>query len=285
MKTILKSIGLLMTLFFLSACESDSEKYYTILSKAANSSITEIETPEGFRFDMDEEAFNQELNLYNTYDDEYYHTFYDKKIGEDVYQCQIQYDFEEGKLCSHGFWIETKRMNDTTTIVGIEDVASIIRYYKELLKNEYKYYDLPKAGISWHKHVWVKDNIVIEIQYRNGNEILPIMIEFENRPVTAKIEEAKRNELEESITPTPTVDIKNSLYDGSVKQVKDYLKYTLRDPDSYESIEWSEVKRKDDGYYVRHKYRARNGFGGYVVANQLFHIDFSGNVADVQDLY
>ena len=45
------------------------------------------------------------------------------------------------------------------------------------------------------------------------------------------------------------------------------------------------VKRKDDGFYVRHKYRAKNGFGGYVVANQLFHLDFSGNVVDVKDLY
>ena len=59
----------------------------------------------------------------------------------------------------------------------------------------------------------------------------------------------------------------------------------VRDPDSYESIEWSEVKRKDDGFYVRHKYRAKNGFGGYVVTNQLFHLDFSGNVVDVKDLY
>ena len=89
-----------------------------------------------------------------------------------------------------------------------------------------------------------------------------------------------------SITSQPHADVKNSLYDGSVKQVKEFLKNGyLRDPDSYESIEWSEVKEKNDGYYVRHKYRAKNGFGGYVVANQLFHLDFSGNVVDVKDLY
>lgn len=71
-----------------------------------------------------------------------------------------------------------------------------------------------------------------------------------------------------------------------MKQVKDYLKnYYPRDPDSYESIERSEVKRGDDGFYVRHKYRAKNGFGGYVVANQVFHLDFSGNVIDVKELY
>ena len=40
--------------------------------------------------------------------------------------------------------------------------------------------------------------------------------------------------------------------------MEDYLKYSyFRDPISYESIEWSEVKRKDDSYYVRHKYREK----------------------------
>lgn len=82
-----------------------------------------------------------------------------------------------------------------------------------------------------------------------------------------------------------SVEVKNNKWNGGVKQVEDYLECTLRDPDSYESIEWSEVKQKDDGYYVRHKYRAKNGFGGYVVTNQLFHLDFNGNIVDVKDLY
>ena len=88
-----------------------------------------------------------------------------------------------------------------------------------------------------------------------------------------------------SSTPTSSVEVKNNKWNGGVKQVENYLERTLRDPDSYESIEWSEVKEKSDGYYVRHKYRAKNGFGGYVVANQLFHLDFSGNVVDVKDLF
>ena len=79
--------------------------------------------------------------------------------------------------------------------------------------------------------------------------------------------------------------MKNNKWNGGVKQGEDYLDSTLRDPDSYESIEWSEVKEKADGYYVRHKYRAKNGFGGMVVTNQLFHLDFSGNVVEVKDLY
>lgn len=88
-----------------------------------------------------------------------------------------------------------------------------------------------------------------------------------------------------SSTITSSAEVKNNKWNGGVKQVENYLERTLRDPDSYESIEWSEVKEKADGYYVRHKYRAKNGFGGYVVANQLFHLDFSGNVVNVKDLY
>lgn len=282
MKTICNYCCLLLTLLGLSSCQSEDEKYFAFLDAAEHSPIIEVETPEGFSFDMDEDAFYEELNLHNSYEEDY-HTFYDKQIGKETYKCRVHYDFEEGKLCSHGFWIETKRMNDTTTIVGTEDIANIVQYYKEKLKEEYKYKEFPNAIIGWHKHVWVKDNIVFEIQYREREDFLPIMVEFENKPITEKV---KRRKYNMSITSQPHADVKNSLYDGSVKQVKEFLKNGyLRDPDSYESIEWSEVKEKNDGYYVRHKYRAKNGFGGYVVANQLFHLDFSGNVVDVKDLY
>lgn len=75
----------------------------------------------------------------------------------------------------------------------------------------------------------------------------------------------------------------NSSWDGSVRQVEIYLKSNLRDPNSYEGIEWSKVQETSDGYSVRHKYRAKNGFGGYVVANQIFYMDADGNVTNVTD--
>lgn len=85
---------------------------------------------------------------------------------------------------------------------------------------------------------------------------------------------------EDSSTSTK---VRNSAWDASVYQVENYLKNTLRDPGSYESIEWSEVQQTSDGYMVRHKYRAKNGFGGYVVANQVFYLDSNGNVTNVVD--
>ena len=79
--------------------------------------------------------------------------------------------------------------------------------------------------------------------------------------------------------------VSNSAWDASVWQVKRYLKKEyLLDPDSYEGIEWSAVNKKaNGGYYVRHKYRAKNSFGGYVIENQVFHLNAEGEVIGVDD--
>jgi hypothetical protein len=66
-----------------------------------------------------------------------------------------------------------------------------------------------------------------------------------------------------------------------VSQVEDYLKRTLKDPDSYQSIEWGKVKKTAIGYKVWHRYRAKNSFGGYVVETTEFILDSRGNVISV----
>ena len=75
--------------------------------------------------------------------------------------------------------------------------------------------------------------------------------------------------------------VRNSGYDASVRQVESYLKNNLKDPKSYESMEWSAVERTGNGgYKVRHKYRAKNSFGGYVTENKVFYLDANGNVVE-----
>ena len=76
----------------------------------------------------------------------------------------------------------------------------------------------------------------------------------------------------------PTSPVKNSQWDGSVYQVEAYLKKNLLDPDSYQGIAWGKVTPKDGGYSVYHRYRAKNGFGGYVIHEDMFFIDQQGNV-------
>ena len=68
--------------------------------------------------------------------------------------------------------------------------------------------------------------------------------------------------------------------------VRNYLRNTLRDPDSYQDIEWSQIGENAAGnLYVRHKYRAKNGFGGYVVENKIFYLDKQGNVVGSENYY
>jgi len=38
-------------------------------------------------------------------------------------------------------------------------------------------------------------------------------------------------------------------------------------------------------YWVRHKYRAKNSFGGYVIENKIFYLDEQGNVVGEKDVY
>lgn len=163
-----------------------------------------------------------------------------------------------------------------------DDINKIVGYYKSALGDECELSVLPERLITADTYLLKKGNLAITFTRSHSSGIIWIICE--NRPVSINIKEEK--DYGSSYTPaTPSAEVKNNKWNGGVKQVEDYLERTLRDPDSYESIEWSEVKEKSDGYYVRHKYRAKNGFGGYVVANQLFHLDFSGNVVDVKDLY
>ncbi len=79
--------------------------------------------------------------------------------------------------------------------------------------------------------------------------------------------------------------VANSAWDGSVHQVERYLKQNLKDPGSFEAIEWSPVvKGANDSFMVRVKYRAKNSFGGYAIEQKVFRLDASGTVTGVSDL-
>jgi len=70
----------------------------------------------------------------------------------------------------------------------------------------------------------------------------------------------------------------NSGWDGSVYQVVQYLKHHLKDPDSFDAIDWGRVDRSCAGYTVQVRYRARNSFGGMVIETREFQLDTAGNV-------
>lgn len=81
----------------------------------------------------------------------------------------------------------------------------------------------------------------------------------------------------------PILQVQNSPFDNSVPQVKKYLKTVLNDADSYESIGWGQVMKQGDNFAVYHEYRAKNAFGAYIKASQMFYLDSLGNVFNVED--
>lgn len=52
-----------------------------------------------------------------------------------------------------------------------------------------------------------------------------------------------------------------------------YLKQSLNDPDSYEPIEWGPIIKNGVIYSIRHIYRAKNVFGGYIKCDQIFFLN------------
>jgi len=83
----------------------------------------------------------------------------------------------------------------------------------------------------------------------------------------------------------PSEAVVNSPWDGSVWQVERYLKKRLKDPESFEAVEWSQVAKTSSGAYkVRCVYRAKNSFGGYVVEQILVDLDRDGNVTNAVQL-
>lgn len=119
--------------------------------------------------------------------------------------------------------------------------------------------------------------------------IIILVIAFTDTNQPAPVSDQRGADTISQASDIPT-EINNSSWDGSVFVVKRYLEKNLNDPDSYEGIEWSPVQ--DTGnqegvnfrYTVRHKYRAKNALGGYVVKNQLFYINKDGQIVDVSDI-
>ena len=131
-----------------------------------------------------------------------------------------------------------------------------------------------KDKIPSYLEYWFKENQYIEL-IRHSSSALNNSISFINAPTYKKMKKEYWDNY------GPAVEVSNSVWDGSVWQVKSWLRNNLKDPKSYEGIEWSPVQSTEDGYMVRHKYRAKNSYGGYVIKNQIFYLDKQGNVINV----
>lgn len=89
-----------------------------------------------------------------------------------------------------------------------------------------------------------------------------------------------------STSPSKKLEtVMNSAWDGSVWQAEDYIKRRLKDPESFEAIEWGQVVLVPGGtYQVRCLYRAKNSFGGFAIEQVLLELDRDGNVTNMVNL-
>jgi len=190
------------------------------------------------------------------------HNLCEIKLGENTIKCETHFSYYDNRLNN----------------LVIELNESEFQVFLSFLKNRLGEPELIYNGIGFldKRILWIKGNQEIYI----FTNILRTAVTFEDytnqKPIdTEKI--MKDYEERKNI-----VKVENSEWDNSVRQVKDYLKKNLKDPKSYESIEWSEVRKEKDYFIVRHKYRAKNSFGGYVIENQIFYINKYGNVFNVK---
>ncbi len=84
----------------------------------------------------------------------------------------------------------------------------------------------------------------------------------------------------------PVSVVHNDVLDASVRQVKQFLKKNLNDPESYDGVEWSPVSQNPHTkwFIVRHKYRAKNQYGATQIYNQIFTLDSLGTVISISDV-
>jgi len=118
---------------------------------------------------------------------------------------------------------------------------------------------------------------------------IKLIIELQEKGVAVKYKDTKytnNSSYNVKSNSDPGEKPENSLWDGSVYEVKTFLENHLKDPDSVEYIDWYKPSLKEhngDEYWgVKVKYRAKNSFGGYVVNTQLFLIK-DGNVVTYLD--
>ncbi len=161
--------------------------------------------------------------------------------------------------------------------------------FKEITSKES--YSLPTN--VWGRHYsnfWVKGSVAVELTYGWGANIT-----YYNVPSYYKqnnfytLSERLQKDMDEAVeklnakkSKVKMPKVENSPWNGSVRQVERYVKNHLKDPKSYESIEWSPVVQEGSQYRVRHRFRAKNSFGGYTVEDWEFCLDLNGNVIDVK---
>ena len=281
------------------------------IANACSSEIMIAELPIGFKFGNTKKDVNnniERLKKYGLKKVEIVAGDTDTPIWDYIYvtgdnnkyRAYIYYDFDENELYSLTFELQDEQKKYPVNLTE-EIRTKLDNDLTEHLGNGYKryHYNIKNEFFNGSRTYWIKDNMIVLMEYDHHSSTKNIKISYSDAPVYVKKEKEMNERIAESariqyekikqrkkITATSEDDksvykVYNSEWDGSVYPVKLYLNKNLKDPDSYEGIEWSPVQKTSDGYMVRHKYRSKNSFGGYVVENKIFYLNEKGHVYKV----
>lgn len=222
-----------------------------------------------FRFGMSENEFKslkdslEIVGLFESFDE--LKIFYDKNY-------QLQNNTSSNKFVKGNLrpFFENGKLSKLFIDMREPDLNKVLKIYTNLYSMPDVHY---QSDRNYNKYDWIIGNQEIEI-LDFGSFFHIYHFDY----TSVSLEELKRRK--EEINRRAYVG--NDEYNGSVKQVVTYLKENLNDPRSYESISWSKVMHKDNYYLVRHKYRAKNSLGGYVIENKLFYIDLYGKIYKIE---
>lgn len=299
-KTSTSIMLLLITLGLLFSCSSKQEEVmkkvnYTweLINQSRNSEILYTEIPLGFKLNSTGKEYQVVINqLVNGNDQE----------ESSLTSVTTDYFGWKQKIWISNFHYFSDPNTETDTISSITFIFDSLKYesdskiriFSDSINKlfdktwqvvEYQL-DTESEKLSHFYRYWIKGNIVVEFKVDYGS----ITLTYYNAPKSYdcqkdnfyknidsyyRISEQGKQKRKENENKGK---IENSPWDGSVYQVKKYLNKTLKDPKSYESIEWSTVSEKDGYYFVNHKYRAKNSFGGYVIETIAYKLDENGTV-------
>ena len=298
----------LIGIMFATSCKNDEQKLqdkinytYGLLEQACHQPEINMSVPLGFDLSFTEDELQSHCDkLINTnggrreYSTIYLNTSVFGDVEREVRITYFNYfsdpNTQTDELSSIGFIFDEFRDNRSSNGGWLE----LKKVIDETFDNSWAVseFDLEQTDDSsyedYYKY-WIKDNIAVELHYDAFPRYVTLI--FYNVPKYGTKffkDEIERTlgikaSVKKNIDSTPQYDIQNSPWDGSVWQVKKYLKSSLKDPKSYEGIEWSGVIKDGETYKVRHKYRAKNSFGGYVVEEYIFVLNKYGDVIDVME--
>jgi hypothetical protein len=243
----------------------EKENYKVLVESELNSGIRKDTIILGYRFGMTEnevKSHTKKLLKDKTVRQENDDLIFDLKIGEKIVPFSYQTKIYTNKL---NFF-----RAETTSVNAIE-----VNIYLNQIYGDYQFVEKSDQDIlKMTSYNWIKGNREITSTQISGAYSKTVLI-FDD--------ESNQEPIDISTQNYTTVRVENSSWDNSVSQVKDYLEKNLKDPKSYESIEWSEVQKVGENYRVTHKYRAKNSYGGYAIENQVFTINNNGEIINVQD--